>query len=76
VDYPHAQPFVDQVQDNMTLFRMAARFSDPLFEKVSRLSIAGYCMWMEYFDMEDAPEPQSTTNALVDYFESKGAQVF
>jgi len=60
----------------MTLFRMAARFSDPLFEKVSRLSIAGYCMWMEYFDMEYVPEPQSTTNALVDYFESKGAQVF
>lgn len=55
---------------------MAERFSDPLFEKVGNLSIKGYCMWMEYFGMETKPEPQSQTNELIKYFESKGGHVF
>ena len=58
----------------MELFRMAERFSDPLFEKVGKLSIVGYCMWMEYFDMESAPETEleMQTNKLVEYFAAKG----
>lgn len=70
------QPFVNQIKDNIDLFRMAERFSDPLFEKVGNLSIKGYCMWMEYFGMETKPEPQSQTNELIKYFESKGGHVF
>ena len=61
----------------MGLFRMAERFSDPLFEKVGNLSIAGYCMWMEYFDMESSQEPETETqtNKLVEYFAAKGGHM-
>ena len=60
----------------MGLFRMAERFSDPLFEKVSKLSVEGWCMWMEYFETEDPPEPEHHPDGLIRYFESKGAHVF
>lgn len=55
---------------------MAERFSDPLFEKVGELSIAGWVMWLEYFEMDSTPEPQTQTNELIEYFESRGGHVF
>ncbi|MHC1600240.1 MAG: hypothetical protein ACXQS5_05410 [Candidatus Methanospirareceae archaeon] len=53
---------------------MAERFSDPLFDKVGELSIMGWITWMEYFDMESAPETEleTQTNRLVEHFTSKG----
>lgn len=56
---------------------MAERFSDPLFEKVGEMSIAGYCMWMEFFEMEykQLPEQEPNTNKLVEYFEAKGGHM-
>ena len=61
----------------MELFRMAERFSDPLFEKVGELSIMGWVAWMEYFNVESVPETENETQAdkLVEYFASKGAHV-
>lgn len=61
----------------MELFRMAERFSDPLFEKVGELSIMGWVAWMEYFSMESAPEPVNETqaNKLVEYFTAKGGHM-
>ena len=62
----------------MELFRMAERFSDPLFEKVGNLSIKGWIAWIEYFDMEATPEPEQEqpANELIKHFESRGAHVF
>lgn len=70
-------PFVELVKDNMELFRMAERFSDPLFEKVGELSMMGWVAWMEYFGMESAPETENETHAdkLVEYFTSKGGHM-
>jgi len=60
----------------MELFRMAERFADPLFEKVGKLTVEGWIMWMEFFNMEATPEPEPPTNDMIKYFESKGAHVF
>lgn len=59
---------------------MAERFSDPLFEKVGELSIIGYCIWMEYFEMEEKSspntQPEQQRNELIKYFEGRGGHVF
>ena len=55
---------------------MAERFADPLFEKVGKLTVEGWIMWMEFFNMEATPEPEAPTNDMIKFFESKGAQVF
>lgn len=65
----------------MELFRMAERFSDPLFEKVGNLSIKGWIAWIEFFAMEEessiyARAKEQGTNELVKCFESKGGYVF
>lgn len=60
----------------MELFRMAERFSDPLFEKVGNLSIKGWIAWIEFFAMVAIPEPEPPVNELVKHFESRGAHVF
>jgi len=59
---------------------MAERFSDPLFEKVGRLSVKGYCIWLEYFDMEDPHtdtiEPKSAVQRIKEEYEARGGYVF
>lgn len=61
----------------MDMFRMAERFSDPLFEKVGKMSVEGWVMWMEYFDMESSQEHEQETqiNKLVEHFASKGGHM-
>lgn len=74
------QPFVELIKNNMDIFRMAERFADPLFEKVSQLSIQGYCMWHEFFKMESSDEPvhptEDAVGGIIKDFEAKGVPVY
>jgi hypothetical protein len=61
----------------MDMFRMAERFSDPLFERVGKLSVMGWVTWMEYFEMETSQDgtQEMQTNKLVEYFAGKGGHM-
>ena len=41
------------VEDNIELLKLAEKFGDPLLEKVPKLSVYGWKMWLAYFKMVD-----------------------
>jgi hypothetical protein len=61
----------------MDMFRMAERFSDPLFERVGKLSVMGWLNCMEYFEMETSQDgtQDMQTNILVEYFGGNGGHM-